>query len=192
MKRSSLSTRFYNHRNDRWLAEDPKNVQGVFRTKHTQQIMVLGVFGSDGKKMPPFFFQPDEKIGTMGYYKVLRWTVLPWLKANYPLGNYVWQQDGAPSHTTNKTQNFCSEHMAKFWSKDLWPPSSPDLNTLDYFWWSVIEASVNKTPHPNIQSLKSDITKEWASYPNEEIVKACKAFRPRVEAVIEAGGGHIE
>ncbi|QQP48901.1 Uncharacterized protein FKW44_009369 [Caligus rogercresseyi] len=32
----------------------------------------------------------EEKIRKETYYKVLRYTVLPWLKANYPQGNYVW------------------------------------------------------------------------------------------------------
>ncbi|QQP58126.1 Transposable element tcb1 transposase [Caligus rogercresseyi] len=37
--------------------------------------------------------------------------------------------------------------MANFWPKDFWPPSSPDLNPLDFFWWSVIESRTNTTPH---------------------------------------------
>ncbi|QQP49660.1 Uncharacterized protein FKW44_012595 [Caligus rogercresseyi] len=74
--------------------------------------------------MPPFFFRPDEKIDTEAYYKVLRYTVLPWFKKNYPTGNYVWQQDGAPSHMAAKNQKFCKDNMAHFWPKNFWPPSS--------------------------------------------------------------------
>ena len=64
--------------------------------------MILGIVGSDGKKMPPYLFNQGEKIGADVYYRVLRYTVLPWLKANYPEGNYVWTQDGAPPHTAKK------------------------------------------------------------------------------------------
>ena len=52
----------------------------MFRTKHPAQVMVLGVVASDGRKMDPFFFKPNEKIGTEAYYKALRWTILPWLR----------------------------------------------------------------------------------------------------------------
>ncbi|QQP40791.1 Uncharacterized protein FKW44_014953 [Caligus rogercresseyi] len=54
------------------------------------------------------------------------------VKKNYPTGNYVWQQDGAPSHMAAKNQKFCKDNMAHFWPKNFWPPSSPDLNPLDF------------------------------------------------------------
>jgi inhibitor of nuclear factor kappa-B kinase subunit alpha len=182
----------YNRRNDRYIAGSTAEVEGVYRTKHPAQVMVLGVLASDGKKMPPYFFKVGEKVTSEVYYKVLRYVVLPWLKANYPNGDYVWTQDGAPCHTSQKIQKFCETNMANFWSKDFWPPSSPDLNPLDYFWWGAIETHTNATPHPNIESLKATITKVWTNYPEEAVRRACEIFRRRVEAVIEAEGGHIE
>eukprot|EP00095_Tigriopus_kingsejongensis_P001003 snap_masked-scaffold1486_size38793-processed-gene-0.1 protein:Tk01003 transcript:snap_masked-scaffold1486_size38793-processed-gene-0.1-mRNA-1 annotation:"hypothetical protein EAG_00300" len=90
----------YNRQNDRFIAGSPEEVKGVFRTKHPAQVMVLGVLAIDGKKMPPNFFRVGEKIGANEYYKVLRYTVLPWLKAQYPEDNYVWTQDGfLPTHS---------------------------------------------------------------------------------------------
>ncbi|QQP53208.1 Uncharacterized protein FKW44_005594, partial [Caligus rogercresseyi] len=38
--------------------------------------MMLVVVSSDGKKMPPYFFKPGEKVDTATYYKVLRTTYL--------------------------------------------------------------------------------------------------------------------
>ncbi|QQP39458.1 Uncharacterized protein FKW44_020346, partial [Caligus rogercresseyi] len=64
--------------------------------------MVLGVVASDGKKMPPFFFKAGEKIDQYAYYKVLRYTILPWLKANYPESDYMWTQGGDPPNTASK------------------------------------------------------------------------------------------
>ncbi|QQP56812.1 Uncharacterized protein FKW44_001603 [Caligus rogercresseyi] len=46
--------------------------------------MVLGVVASDRKKMFPLFFKAGEKMCKEIHNKVLRYTVLPWLKANYP------------------------------------------------------------------------------------------------------------
>ena len=120
------------------------------------------------------------------------YNILPWIKANYLQGNYVWQQDGAPAHISEKTQKFCKDNIAQFWNKNMWPPSSPNLNPLDYFWWGVIERKTNATPHPNLDSLKLSIVKEWTDYPAQGIVDACASFRRRVEAVIRNNGGHIE
>ena len=182
----------YNRRNDRWLAESKEEVKGVFRTKHPQQIMVLGVVASDGRKMPPYMFKPKEKIDQHVYYKVLRYTILPWLKANYPAGNYVWTQDGAPAHTSDKAQKFCSLNMANFWDKTFWPPSSPDLNVLDFAVWGYLERLTNKTPHKNVDDLKASIMKHWDEMSADFLVRSCASFRRRVEAVIAVEGGHIE
>lgn len=182
----------YNRRNDRWLAESKSDVKGVFRTKHPTQVMVLGILGSDGQRMPPYFFGPNEKINTECYYKVLRYTVLPWLKVKYPQGNYVFQQDGAPAHMSAKVQKFCADNMAEYWAKTMWPPGSPDLNPLDFFWWGTIERKTNATPHPNLESLKRSIAQVWADESADGIRKACASFRPRIKAVIQAQGGHIE
>lgn len=181
-----------NRRNDRYIAASRAEVKGIFRTKHPAQVMVFGVVASDGKKMPPYFFKPGEKVGAESYYKVLRYHVLPWLKANYPQGDYVWTQDGAPCHTATKVQEFCRKNFADFWAKDLWPPSSPDLNPLDYAVWGVLEARVNKTSHPNTESLKTAIKEAWADLSDDFIVNSCRSFRSRVEAVISNNGGHIE
>ncbi|QQP58336.1 Uncharacterized protein FKW44_003612 [Caligus rogercresseyi] len=110
--------------------------------------------------MPPFFFRPDEKIDTEAYYKVLRYTVLPWFKKNTPPEICV-QQDGAPYHMAAKNQMFCKEQYGPFWPKNFWPPSSPDLNLRDFFWWGAIESKTNRDPDLNLDSLKATITKEW-------------------------------
>lgn len=181
-----------NRRNDRFLAQTTEGVKGGYRTKHPQQVMVLGVVASDGKKMPPYMFKPKEKIDQHVYYKVLRYTVLPWLKATYPDGNYVWTQDGAPCHTSDKAQKFCATNMVSYWDKTFWPSNSPDLNPLDFAVWSVLEKETNRTSHPNLGSLKAKIIEEWNKMSPDFIRKSCVAFRPRVEAVIAAEGSHIE
>lgn len=174
------------------MAASIEEVKGVYRTKHPAQVMVLGVVASDGLKMPPYFFRSGEKIGAEVYYKVLRYTVLHWLKPNYPEGNYVWTQDGAPAHTSVRAQIFCQNNFSQFWDKSMWPPGSPDLNPLDFFVCGYLENKSNATPHPNVDSLKAAIAEEWTSMPSETVIKACASFRRRVEAVIEAKGGHIE
>ncbi len=182
----------HNQRNDCWLAVDREDMEFVCTMKHLQQIMILGILCSNGKRMPPIFFGKDKKCNTEVYYKILRYKVLPWLRCTYRRGNYVFQQDGAPAHKSIKVQNFLASFFSQFWPTGLWPPSSPDLNPFDFFWWSVIERKVNATSHPNLDSLKAMITEIWAAYPTNKIVDACHSFRSRVEAVVATEGLYIE
>ncbi len=182
----------HNHHNDCWIALDRDDVKGICKTKHPQQVMVLGILASDGMRMDPIFFARDEKCNAKVYYHILCYKVLPWLKENYPDGSYCFQQDGAPAHTAIRVQKFLSTSLLTSGLQTSRPPSSPDLNPLDYFWWSIIESKVNKTPHQNLESLKDTIKKEWNMYPAAGIKKACASFPKRIEAVIKAKGSWIE
>ena len=182
----------YNRRNDRFISSSSSEVKPVPRTKHPQGVMMLGVVGSDGKKMPPFFFDQGLKINQKVYENVLKTVVKPWLDATYPHTAYVFQQDSAPAHKAKKTQDWCKEHLRGFWPAEFWPPQSPDLNPLDYSIWSIVERDSNKTSHKNIADLKASICQAWEAMEEEYVVKVCRRFRPRLEAVVKAKGGYIE
>ena len=55
-----------------------------------------------------------------------------------------------------------------------------------------METEACKTPHNNVDSLKASIRAAWDNMSEDYIIKTCKAFRPRLEAMLEAEGGHIE
>ena len=55
----------------------------------------------------------------------------------------------------------------------LWPPSSPDLNPLDYI---VLENKTIATSYPDIGSLKSAIEEERNKMSEKSILEACKLF----------------
>ncbi len=69
----------------------------------------------------------------------------------------VFQQDGAPAHNSKRTQEWLKANLPEVWEKEIWPPSSPDCNPLDYFVWGVAEFQVNKVPHSTTVSLISKI-----------------------------------
>ena len=62
---------------------------------------------------------------------------------------------------------------------------SLDLNPLDYAIWDILENKTNVTSHPNIDSLKTAIEKEWNKMSEEFILKACKSFQRCVDAIIK-------
>ena len=86
---------------------------------------------------------------------------------------------------TEKTKNFRL-------IKSVRPPSSPDLNPLDYFVWSYIKNITNMTSHNAKASLIAAICRVFAKLPPALVEKTCSQFWIRIEAVIEAEGIYIE
>ena len=73
---------------------------------------------------------------------------------------------------------------------NLWPPSRPDLNPLDYYIWGILE-KVNYCPYKTKQELKDAIVGAMDHMNRMEVKKACYTFCHCLKAVIEKGG-HIE
>ena len=47
-------------------------------------------------------------------------------------GEFLFQQDGAPTHTASSTQEWLKNEIPGCLSNEEWPPSSPDLNPMDF------------------------------------------------------------
>ncbi len=126
----------HNSQNDRILARDkssiPIELRTAFRWQKLPSVMVWAGVASDGKKTPLIFIEEGVKIDQAVYLHLISEEVLPWVEKEYPGSGIVFQQDGAPAHTARMVQDFCQEMFSDFWSKDLWPPSSPDLNPMDF------------------------------------------------------------
>jgi transposase len=177
-----------NRRNSRWLCFDKKEVPVVMSSKFPGTLMVLGVVSNEGDVMPPHFFSKGQKVNSEVYLTVMKDVVKPWMENIARGRHYVFQQDGAPAHTSNVTQSWLRENLPEFWEKEVWPPCSPDCNPLDYFVWSVCERDVNKQPHPSLDSLRQKIIDVMGNLNRNMLAKACKRFRSRIEAVIESDG----
>ncbi len=180
-----------NTQNHRWLASDPNEVPVVSRTKFPVHVMVLGVVSSDGDVMPPHVFEQGLKINAEVYVHVLDTVVKPWMERVARGRKYVFQQDGAPAHTSKSAQEYCARSFPAFITKDMWPPSSPDLNPLDFFVWSALEELVNKSPHNNRTSLIAAIERGFQDLSRVHVQRACASFRPRPEKCVAAEGGFL-
>jgi len=96
----------------------------------------------------------------------------------FPWSKVCFQQDGAPSHTAVRTQTWLRENLrGKFWGSKLWPPSSPDLNPLDYGIWGAVESKACRTPHPSVEALKTAVDTEWETMSEEFVRKVWSRFR---------------
>jgi len=182
-----------NKQNDRVVSfgQDISDVRYVTTTKHPASVMMLGVVASNGEKMPPVWFKGGYRLTGTDYRDILATKVLPWIRKIAKGGNYVFQQDGAPAHTSKTVQDWMSQNMT-FWPKDFWPPQSPDLNPLDYSVWPHVESKACKDRHNNIEELKASVNSTWARMRKDYVRNVCKDFRPRLNRVIAAKGGCIE
>ena len=180
-----------NSRNNRWLCGDRNDVPIVMKTKFPATVMVLGVVSNKGDVMPPHVFEAGLKVNTEVYLDVMNNVVKPWRDEVACGRPYIWQKDGAPAYNSKRTQDWCRENLPFFWEKEIWPPSSPDCNPLDYFVWGVAERDVNRSPHNTKQSLITSINEVFANMSRENVIKACSRFRSRLEEVVEAEGDFI-
>jgi hypothetical protein len=76
--------------------------------------------------------------------------------------------------------------------KDIWPSNSPDLNPMDYSIWSILERKVCSTRHNSLESLKEALQKAWDEITEDELRPIIDNFPNRLNACIQADGGHFE
>ncbi len=106
--------RSYNIQNDRWVASDRSNIPHVFKTEFPASAMTLGVIGSNRSIMPPFFFDPKERVGTDRYCEVMETVVILWMKAKDNSTPFIFQQDSAPAHKAKKTLAMLNSNNVPF------------------------------------------------------------------------------
>ena len=102
--------------------------------------------------------------------------VLRDMKKNLKNEDFTIQQDGAPSQTSNKTQAWCKDNFLRFWSKELWPPSSPDPNLMDFSVWSMLETEACRSSRTIAESLKVSLVKAWAKIQQKKLRTAVESF----------------
>ena len=69
--------------------------------------------------------------------KLMDQGLLPDCRRMYPNEDYVFQQDGATSHSRHATQSYPKggRPTSSFIKKDQWSLQSPDCNPMDYSLW---------------------------------------------------------
>ena len=165
-----------NRQIDKWLCADPSDVPHVMHTKFPATIMVLGVVSNEGHVMPPYFFPQRLRMNATTYIEILEAVMKPWIDSVHGERPYV-QQDSAPSHESMTTQDWMSENLHDHITPNMWSPSSPDLNPLDYYVWGVVKRETNKHPHNTLDSLRAAITRVMTYMDEDHLIRACKRFR---------------
>ena len=98
---------------------------------------------------------------------------------------FLFEQDGALALTAKSTQEWLRTEIPSYISKLEWPPSSPDLNPLDFSLWSVLESRACSNSHRNLEGLRKTLCREWDLIPQE-------IMRTAAEAVPRRKGSNIK
>ena len=83
-----------------------------------------------------------------------------------------------------------SENLHDHITPNMWPPSSPDLNSLDYYVWGVVERETNKHPHNTLDSLKAAIIRIMTHMDEDHLIQEC--YVSGRETVIATEGNFID
>ena len=109
-----------------------------------------------------FFVEPGAKVNGAYYREKLLASMIPEMYRLTGYQPYVFMQDGARSHTANETVRFLNQQRyLTLLQLNMWPPNSPDLNSVDHYVWSALERNVYRGRRfENTIELKEAILQE--------------------------------
>lgn len=163
-------------------------------SRFSKKIMVSAGVSWEGKTDIHFIDTRTTKVNSECYMKLLEDGLLPDCRRLYPENNYIFQQDGAASHTSKVTQAYLEQSTPEFIKKDDWPPQSPDCNPMDYAIWNSLSEKVyegRRDPFTE-DELKERIREKWDEISLPEIRQSISQWKKRLAAVCAQNGGHID
>ena len=175
-----------------WTTSKPSHY--LTKPLHPQKTCVWFAFSSKFK-LQPFFF--DSPINSESYLEMLRNNVRPQLAQKRKISSTIFMQDGAPSHYATNVRSYLNDlfnqRVISRGCKISWPPRSPDLNPLDYWFWGTLKARVfhNNAPR-DLQTLKSRIAEECDAFTVGELAAAISNLSERCHLLDQVDGGHFE
>lgn len=182
----------YNSQNNRvWAvsrSEADKNGAVKQRRQFPQKIMVWLAVCSKGVS-PLFIF----KEGTVDHDRYIREVLPVALKyGNETLGSHwTFQQDGAKPHTHHLTQQWCENNFPSFINKDQWPPSSPDLNPLDYAIWDELAQAINWDRVSSKNTLIAQLKQAVKKIRQEVVFESCSSWTNRLYRMSKSNGDYL-
>lgn len=164
----------------------------VPKFKEYTTLFVWACIGGDGSKGPILIWDRDlwGNFNSLSYCQRV-WPYIESFRQEHEIfrvgiGNSVFMQDGASSHTAKNTKQFLYERAVHLlW----WPPNSPDLNPIENL-WRLLKSRVRKRYPKTKEDLRRCIEEEWARISPQEIRRYTGNMNERCRAVLAASGGH--
>ena len=149
---------------------------------------ILGAYWTAHKQVARLTFQTADQIKWVEYLRAEWNSLILWLKSMprnhqgeiledifepsisslYPGGLCIFQQDSAPVTTRKRRKPgwlpMRRIHQVGYWMASWWPPSSPDLNPLDFCVRGMLETVVNAKPHHSAKALQWKLKENGRDY----------------------------
>jgi hypothetical protein len=183
-----------------WTTDMPHQV--FEKRMHDKYVSVWCGFTAEFIVGPYFYEEPSNKgfsrvtITGARYLNMLGCFAIPSLIEHGALERIIYQQDGAPAHTTRAVLNFLNDRFgSNVVSRGCdveWPPRSPDMTPADFWLWGYLKSRVYLRAPKSIIELKNAIRSEISNINSDQLQSAVYSFTNRIEAVFNANGGHFE
>ncbi|XP_076667502.1 uncharacterized protein LOC143368553 [Andrena cerasifolii] len=146
---------FNSHNRHLWSDENPL----ALRTRAAQVRWSINVWaGICGEYIVGPYMLPDRMDGPA--YKVFLEHVLPDLMNHIPneiRRNMFYQQDGAGPHYATIARDYLNQTFQDRWigrgGPVAWPPRSPDMTPLDFFFWGYLKDEVYRQPVDTLEDI---------------------------------------
>ena len=72
------------------------------------------------------------------------------------MSNSIFQQDGAPAHTSKLSQEWCRLNLPSYSVKEIWPSNSTDISPIENL-WAVVKQDLSEMPSAtNLEMLEKN------------------------------------
>lgn len=169
----------YDMKGKRWGKTRPQ----VSVPKFGPSIMIWGAISSTGKSKLIFI---KGTVTSQKYQEIMAEAEESLLTLQPK--SFVFQQDGATSHTSKSTSDWLQK---KKWTVSSWPANSADLNPIENL-WGLIKNEVRKRKIKDVEHLKTNIQEIWDGISITTIKLLIQSMPKRIETCIEEKGGQIK
>lgn len=147
--------------------------------------MLWGSMAASGTGTMEFI---DTTMDKMGYMNILKRNLKPSVQKLDLPQDYYFQQDNDPKHTAYIVREWLLYNVP---NQLRTPPQSPDLNPIEHLWWEVKHRLQTKNPR-NKTDLKTAVKEIWESIPSTVTKNLVESMPRRLQAVLDAKGGHTK
>ena len=101
------------------------------------------------------------------------------------------EQDGAPAHTSKGSQEWLKNNVPCFWTKEIWPLNSPDLNPIENL-WAILQTKLDAMERAtNLKVLEKQLVSAWKEISPETLEKIIAGMPGRISKCLKLHGDYI-
>ena len=184
-----------NHHNQNYWVKD--NPHMCLETHHAFNPKIMVWCGIHNKTVVgPYFF--DSRVDSNTYLQMLEQFVDQYLHFLPPevRSRMYFQHDGATPHFAKITRDWLNTKFPGRWigrgGPVEWPPRSPDLTPMDFFFWNCVKSKVYDPQPRSVEVLKQHIMMGFKNIPVQCGDTVVKGLVRRVHECLANNGAQFE